>query len=184
MSRLANPFASLFGHKATPSTSSVSSVEDVSPPSPVPIIIPAFTISEPIIFNSVCKQTLLALKSHIPESLAGSPRWLIHRTQVFTESFHPFTRVRKSEAGGETNPGVKYVIQPVDYDTAEVADMFQDFYYGIEEELRLRARKEDEEKSELEDPSSEDDEIKMLDRVEKTICELFYDRLPSFPLRD
>lgn len=114
----------------------------------------------------------------------GSPRWLVNRTQVFTESFHPFARVRKSEAGGETNPGVKYVIQPIDYDTAEVADMFQDFYYGIEEELRLRARKEDEEKSELEDPSSEDDEIKMLDRVEKTICELFYDRLPSFPLRD
>ncbi len=150
----------------------------------MPTIIPAFTISEPIIFNSICKQTLLALKSRIPESLVGSPRWLVNRTQVFTESFHPFARVRKSEAGGETNPGVKYVIQPIDYDTAEVADMFQDFYYGIEEELRLRARKEDEEKSELEDPSSEDDEIKMLDRVEKTICELFYDRLPSFPLRD
>ncbi|KAK0499075.1 hypothetical protein EDD18DRAFT_1250628 [Armillaria luteobubalina] len=176
-SRLANPFASLFGHKATPSTSSVSSVEDASPPSPPPIIIPAFTISEPVIFNSICKQTLFALKSRIPESLAGSPRWLINRTQVFTESFHPFARVRKSEAGGETNPGVKYVIEPIDYDTAEVADMFQDFYYGIEEELSLRARKEDEEKTELEDPSSEDDEIKMLDRVEKTICELFYDRL-------
>ncbi|PBK86415.1 hypothetical protein ARMGADRAFT_1169145 [Armillaria gallica] len=176
-SRLANPFASLFGHKATPSTSSVSSVEDASPPSPTPIIIPAFTISEPVIFNSICKQTLLALKSRIPESLAGSPRWLVNRTQVFTESFHPFARVRKSEAGGETNPGVKFVIQPIDYDTAEVADMFQDFYYGIEEELRLRARKEDEEQSELEDASSEDDEIKMLDRVERTICELFYDRL-------
>ncbi|KAK0484425.1 hypothetical protein IW261DRAFT_1549253 [Armillaria novae-zelandiae] len=176
-SRLANPFASLFGHKATPSTSSVSSVEDASPPSPPPIIIPAFTISEPVIFNNICKQTLLTLKSRIPESLAGSPRWLINRTQVFTESFHPFAKVRKSEAGGETNPGVKYVIQPIDYDTAEVTDMFQDFYYGIEEELRLRARKEDEEKSELEDLSSEDDEIKMLDSVEKTICELFYDRL-------
>ncbi|KAK0460569.1 uncharacterized protein EV420DRAFT_1267738 [Desarmillaria tabescens] len=176
-SRLANPFASLFGHKSTPSTSSISSVEDTSPPSPAPIIIPAFTISEPVIFNNVCKQTLLALKTRISESLAGSPRWLINRTQVFTESFHPFTRVRKSETGGETNHGVKYTIQPIDYDTVEVADMFQDFYYGIEEELRLRARKEDDEKSELEDPSSEDDETKVLDCVEKAICETFYDRL-------
>ncbi|KAK0205608.1 hypothetical protein DFS33DRAFT_1502657 [Desarmillaria ectypa] len=176
-SRLANPFASLFGHKSTPSTGSISSVEDASPPSPAPIIIPAFTISEPVIFNSICKQTLLALKSRISESLAGSPRWLLNRTQVFTESFHPFARARKPEANGEASAGVKYVIQPIDYDTTEVVDMFQDFYYGIEEELRLRARKDDGEKSELEDPSSEDDEIKVLDRVEKAICELFYDRL-------
>ncbi|KAG7445337.1 uncharacterized protein BT62DRAFT_1077021 [Guyanagaster necrorhizus] len=176
-SRLTNPFASLFGHKSTPSTSSISSVEDTFPTFPAPIIIPAFTISEPVIFNDICKQTLLALKSCISESLAGSPRWLINRTRAFTDSLHPFYRVRKSEAGGEANPGVKYVIQPIDYDTAEVSDMFQDFYYGIEEELRLRARKEDEEKNELQDPSSEDDETKVLDRVEKAICELFYDRL-------
>ncbi|KIY71262.1 hypothetical protein CYLTODRAFT_441359 [Cylindrobasidium torrendii FP15055 ss-10] len=178
-SRLANPFASLFGgsgHKTSPSTSSINSVastEDAGPKGD-PTLVSAFTISRRIVFDDVCREVVRTIKSSVADSLTtdeDTPRWLLNRMQVFAEAFHPFIKAPQKHISRE------YVVHNIVLGIDAVTDLMQEFYYGIEEEVALVVKKAREEEQKEKEELAEVQVQRWTALVEDTMCRLFYDRL-------
>ncbi|KAG0701109.1 hypothetical protein DFH29DRAFT_580744 [Suillus ampliporus] len=187
-SRLAMPFASLFGGKATvtpptitaplpPIQTSLPAVEDH------PTLINAFSISRAVHRHDVMREVLATLKSELTSTLetAGVPAMVIERVQSFASPLLPFLRgpAGKKKLHDIGASPSKHGTWVVNLDAGkdrpeELAEKFQDFYVELEREARIEIEKEKGETSEEEQESRVKE---VIEAVEGTLSTLFYDRL-------
>ncbi|KAL0953328.1 hypothetical protein HGRIS_004573 [Hohenbuehelia grisea] len=160
-SRLVNPFASLFGHKA-PSPLNIPSPTPAAPKPPEPdhvVEISALAINRRVVLKDVGKEMNRALRSEVKESLAGLPGWVIDKVHEFTADFYPVVKSSSKNAKMTTSPkkgalvpgavGVMsmspnmspptsttpYAVNAAQDVPEDAAQRFQEFYESLEEEL-------------------------------------------------
>ena len=184
-----NPFASLFGARASPATTPVplppatlanatntDELESKGHSTDVSVYI----IQGRIVKKDVLKGIAASVKTELKEALTGLPPWLVERTLAFTASLLPTipSDPKKPLTRQPSTPG-KTTVEPDMTDQNTAADSFQDFYYSLEEELRVKEQAADaaEKKPEKQDPlAAEDRRFQTVERVERAICALFYDQ--------
>ncbi|GLB43313.1 putative VPS9 domain containing protein [Lyophyllum shimeji] len=224
-SRITNPFASLFGgggHNlhhakqppaAAPSspTASLRSLDSVRSQAEHVVDVSAFTIDRKIVRKDIAKEINKGLRREVRDTLAsseGMPSWVADRVHEFTADWYPF--VKEQAASSRREKGVKeggsaYVIPWSEEAPESTTARVQDFYLGLEQEVRVsegsflgRLRKEHEHEQEEGERLGEhenekrvkekiDSEAKIkhiMEVVERTICSLFYDRLYMQPTSD
>lgn len=188
-SRIAMPFASLFGVKpmTTPPTiaASLPAVQTplIPPPEDHPILISAFSISRAVYRHDVMRDVLVALKSELTSTLeaAGVPAMIIERVQSFASPLLPFVRgpAGKKKLHDIGASPSKHGTWAVNIDAGndrpeELAEKFQEFYLELEGDARIEIEKDKGEASEGEQESR----IKeLVEVVEGALSTLFYDRL-------
>lgn len=188
-SRLAMPFASLFGTKPTttpPSiTASLPPIQTplIPPPEDHPILISAFSISRAVYRHDVMRDVLAALKSELTSSLetAGVPAMIIERVQSFASPLLPFVRgpAGKKKLHDIGASPSRHGTWAVNLDAGksraeELAEKFQEFYLELEREVRIEVEKE---KGEVSEEEQESRVKELVEVVEGTLSTLFYDRL-------
>ncbi|KAG6918160.1 hypothetical protein DXG01_016145 [Tephrocybe rancida] len=233
-SRITNPFASLFGNNgpstrpSTPApvpaspTGSLRSLDSTSAHHEPVIEIAAFTIDRAILRPALAKDLNKAVRREVEASLevgvlVGMPAWVGDRVHTFTEGWYPFVKedtITKAKAKSAAQEGGKWVIPRTAETPESTAERVQDFYLGLEQELRVsqaesdasflgRSRKEpaeggergvegghgedkgkEEEKRIQEKIDSEGRIKECMDVVERTLCGMFYDRLYMQPTSD
>ena len=187
-----NPFASLFGARASPATT----------PSPLPPATPVeeteskpqtadvsvYVIQGRIQYKDVLRGITSSVKAELREALTGLPSWMVERTVAFTNSLHPpAPGEAKKPVGRQT---LKITIPEPDMTSQERAsESFQAFYASLEEELLSKEIADSPEKqTDAYNPAAEQRRHLMVERVERAICALFYDRskgtLACFQLAD
>ncbi|RDB15935.1 hypothetical protein Hypma_003597 [Hypsizygus marmoreus] len=228
-SRLANPFASLFGGGSSNSltfpkvpvapaapapgspTPSIRSLDSHTQSEPV-VDVSAFTIDRRIVRKDVAKDMNKALKKEVKDALgeAALPAWVVDRVHEFTAEWYPFVR-DKTPGGGRGGEkagkeGSAFGVAWVGDSPEDTATRMQDFYLGLEQDLRVwvssflgRGKREREVDGEgeknaggsVEDERRVRDKIdneakikEVMDAVERAICSLFYDRLYMQPTSD
>ncbi|KAG1722836.1 uncharacterized protein EDB91DRAFT_1174108 [Suillus paluster] len=186
-SRLAMPFASLFGGKATTTpptiTASLPPIQTSLPPvEDHPTLISAFSISRAVHRHDVMREVLAALKSELTSTLetAGVPAMVIERVQSFASPLLPFVRgpAGKKKLHDIGASPSKHGTWAVNLDAGkdcpeELSEKFQDFYVELEREVRVEMEKE-KGASEAEQESRVKEVVEV---VEGTLSTLFYDRL-------
>ncbi|KAG1865739.1 hypothetical protein C8R48DRAFT_184013 [Suillus tomentosus] len=188
-SRLAMPFASLFGAKpmTTPPTIAAPlppiQTPSIPPPEDHPIIISAFSISRAIYRHDVMRDVLAALKSELTSTLetAGVPAMIIERVQSFASPLLPFVRgpAGKKKLHDIGASPSKHGTWAVNLDAGkdrseELAEKFQEFYLELEGEARTEIEKE---KGEAPEEEKESRVKELVEVVEGALSTLFYDRL-------
>ncbi|KAG2136104.1 uncharacterized protein EDB93DRAFT_1254091 [Suillus bovinus] len=188
-SRLAMPFASLFGAKpmTTPPTIAASlppiQTPLIPPSEDHPILINAFSISCAVYRHDVMRDVLAALKSELTSTLetVGVPAMIIERVQSFASPLLPFIRgpAGKKKLHDIGASPSKYGTWTVNLDAGkdrpdELTEKFQEFYVELEGEVRTEIEKEKGETSEEEQESRVKEIVEV---VEGTLTTLFYDRL-------
>lgn len=160
VSRLSNPFASLFGHKQPPSPnpSTASTASQTSPTSSDAADhvceITAFAINRKIVSKDIGREINRALRAEIKESLAGLPTSVTDRVHEFSSDFYPLVKASKfsankkpfktTETGSPGFPGQSpaassssvLIINPILESPEDLSERFQDFYASVEEDLR------------------------------------------------
>ncbi|KAF4569894.1 hypothetical protein EYR36_009696 [Pleurotus pulmonarius] len=160
VSRLSNPFASLFGHKQPPSPnpSTTTTAAQTSPTSSDAADhvceITAFAINRKIVSKDVGREINRALRAEIKESLAGLPTSVTDRVHEFSSDFYPLVKASKfsankkpfktTETGSPGFPGQSpaassssvLIINPILESPEDLSERFQDFYASVEEDLR------------------------------------------------
>lgn len=150
----------------------------------------AFTIDRRLVRKDVAKEMNKALRKEVKEALgaAALPSWVSDRVHEFTAEWYPF--VRDKTVGSAGAYGVAWVGEAPE----GAAERVQDFYLGLEQDLRVwgstflgrgrggydgdgekSARLEDE-KRVRERIDSETKIKEVMDTVERTVCSVFYDR--------
>ncbi|KAI5124222.1 hypothetical protein M0805_005072 [Coniferiporia weirii] len=193
VSRLPNPFASFFTKSSTPASPvatphllpDVQSIDHV-------VEVSAFTIGQPIIRRNVSKAITKCIKAEIKDMLSGLPTWVIDRTQNFSTSYLPFPKPsqkpKEADKGSQVSSDQNSIISmSVSDDPAEeVSQAFQTFYDVLEEELMVDGspstlRRKDDKFSEEEKEREIDEHDKKvqgaLEKVERALSCVFYDRL-------
>lgn len=188
-SRLAMPFASLFGTKPTTTPPTVAAplphiqMPLIPPPEDHPILISAFSISRAVYRHDVMRDVLAALKSELTMTLetAGVPTMIIERVQSFASPLLPFVRgpAGKKKLHDIGASPSRHGTWAVNLDAGkdrpeELAEKFQEFYLELEGEVRIEIEKEKGEASEEEQESRVKELVEV---VEATLSTLFYDRL-------
>ncbi|THH10746.1 hypothetical protein EW145_g1107 [Phellinidium pouzarii] len=193
VSRLSNPFASFFSKPSTPSSpaSTPHLLPDAQPIDHV-VEVSAFTIEQPIVRRNISKALTKCVKSEIKDMLAGSPTWVVERTNSFSASLLPFPKpfqILKENTDGSQGSSDQNSIVSVsaNNDTAEeVSQAFQNFYDALEEELKSEGspsmlRRKDDKHDEEEKRKEQDEHDKkvqdILEKVERTLTCVFYNRL-------
>ena len=185
-SRLANPFASFFSKPSTPSSSPAPLAAD-SPPSDHVVEISAFIIDTPIIRRTVVKSLAKAIKSEVKELLGSVPTWTVDRVQTFSASMLPFPKKQRSTREGTAVDKIAPAYSVAAYEElpGDLEDAFQAFYESIEDELRVDGspttfrRRDDKPDDDSVRAKAKDQDEKVndvLERVERTLCTVFYDR--------
>ncbi|KAJ8694979.1 hypothetical protein PTI98_007609 [Pleurotus ostreatus] len=160
VSRLSNPFASLFGHKQPPSPnpSTAPTASQTSPTSADAADhvceITAFAINRKIVSKDIGREINRALRAEIKESLAGLPTSVTDRVHEFSSDFYPLVKASKfsankkpfktTETGSPGFPGQSpaassssvLIINPILESPEDLSERFQDFYASVEEDLR------------------------------------------------
>ncbi|TDL23809.1 hypothetical protein BD410DRAFT_746660 [Rickenella mellea] len=193
-SRIVNPFASLFSK--TPSPVPLAPAATIDPPLVDHVVeVSAFAIDRHINRREVAKVLTKAIKTEIKDSLAGIPPWVVDRVQSFSINLHPMPKTSK-RARSEVVPSdasYAYSVSTIDEPPDEMERTFQSFYSSLEEDLnsssggsptllRKRDERNAEDDNERKKGISDKDEHEarnrqILEKVERTICSLFYDRL-------
>lgn len=188
-SRLAMPFASLFGAKPTTTPPTIAAslppiqAPLIPPQEDHPILISAFSISRAVHRHDVMRDVLAALKSELTSTLetAGVPAMIIERVQSFASPLLPFVRgpAGKKKLHDIGASPSKHGTWAVNLDAGkdrpeELAEKFQEFYLELEGEVRVEIEKEKGEASEEECESRAKEVVEL---VEGTLSTLFYDRL-------
>ncbi|CUA78118.1 Nuclear receptor corepressor 2 [Rhizoctonia solani] len=197
-----NPFASLFGSRSTPTPtpppianvtpaplappppsdtgSARSSIDLASSEGP---LVPAITIDRRISRAAIAKDATRAIKGEIKSVLSGQgvPSWVKDRVIAFVNPLLPIPKAsrRMSNSGSKTPT-------PDMTSPQACSDSIQYFLSGMEDELFAyfgNKRKEDpnvDEKAATDRADNEEKDRKMrgvMEKVERSICALFYDRL-------
>ncbi|KAG1767533.1 hypothetical protein EDD22DRAFT_875284 [Suillus occidentalis] len=188
-SRLAMPFASLFGAKPTTTPPTIAAslppiqTPLIPPTEDHPILISAFSISRAVYRHDVMRDVLAALKSELTSTLemASVPAMIIERVQSFASPLLPFVRgpAGKKKLHDIGASPSKHGTWAVNLDAGkdrpeELAEKFQEFYLELEGEVRVEIEKEKGEASEEEHESRAKEVVEL---VEGTLSTLFYDRL-------
>lgn len=176
-----NPFASLFGARASPATTPsplppATPVEETES-KPQTVDVSAYVIQGRIQRKDVLRGIASSVKAELREALTGLPSWMVERTIAFTNSLHPPIpgEVKKPVA----RQTLKITIPEPDMTNQETAsESFQAFYSSLEEELLSKeAANSADQQTNAHDPAAEERRHLMVERVERAICALFYDRL-------
>ncbi|KAF9006831.1 hypothetical protein BDZ89DRAFT_1079548 [Hymenopellis radicata] len=118
VSRLANPFASLFNKVPTPTHSPAPSVSSLDLETTT--VISAVTVDKRLVFDDIASRILTALKSDA--GLSDAPPWVLERVQTFSASFLPFAQDKG-----------KHMVQDVEYSADVLSEMVQDLYGEVED---------------------------------------------------
>ncbi|KIM32906.1 hypothetical protein M408DRAFT_14499 [Serendipita vermifera MAFF 305830] len=177
-----NPFASLFGARASPATTPVSLppvATDEQETKGTSTDVSVYIIQGRIVKKDVLKGIHASVKAELKEMLTGLPLWLVEKTLAFTAPLLPAipSDVKKPLAR-QASSSTKPVIEPDMTDQNTASDSFQTFYFSLEEELRTKEQVSDGTEKKVEDSiAAEDRRFQMVERVERAICALFYDQL-------
>jgi hypothetical protein len=180
-----NPFASLFGARASPVPTLVA-----LPPAAVATEdhestghstdVSVYVIQGRIIKKDVLKGITASLKVELKEALTGLPPWLVERTVAFTAPLHPvIPSDSKKPLARQTSSSAKVPLEPDMTDQNTASDSFQNFYFSLEEELRAKEQAMDgsEKRADVHDTAAaEERRLQTVERVERAICALFYDQ--------
>jgi hypothetical protein len=151
-SRIANPFAALFG------SSSNTTLNHVKPaPLPVPssptgslrsldsqaehgVEVSAFTINKKIIRKDVAKDMNKLLRKEVKELLlVSAPSWVVERVHEFTADWYPFVKDKDKDkdknSAAATTGG--YRVAWIGETPEKTAERVQDFYLALEQDLRV-----------------------------------------------
>ncbi|KAF8993241.1 hypothetical protein BDQ17DRAFT_1368587 [Cyathus striatus] len=195
-SRIPNPFASLFG-------------------SNIRLRLRPYTTPHPLRMQDVAADVVKSIHKAVEGGLEDIPTWVKDRVADFVQEMSPFVKsskpslpLREKEKGDkEKHDHELYVPNPFFEPPEEIAGRLQDLYVGLEEELRVWVRENDdatsrsgseEREDELDEKGNEEDmdererefmrleqRVKdVMEAVEKVICEVFYDRLFMQPTTD
>lgn len=192
-SRISNPFASFFTKTTTPSSSPALLPSDPHLVDHI-VEVSAFTIDRPVIRRIVVKALTKAIKNDIKESLGSVPTWVIDRVNAFCSSMIPFPKTQRMSREGTAVDRIvpAYTVSLYEELPDELEDAFQAFYDALEEELKVDGvaatfrRREDkhvnDETARSKDKTIHDTRTRdILERVERTLCSVFYDRYVRFP---
>ncbi|KAJ8516880.1 hypothetical protein ONZ45_g5866 [Pleurotus djamor] len=196
VSRLSNPFASLFGHKQPPSPNPSNPPTPTPPPTSIDADhvseISALAISHKVVFKDIGKEINRALRAELKESLQGIPASVIERVHQFSADFYPLIKAsrnpspRKAKKAPQvvvegTPPGASpssssmLVVNPIQETPEDLCERFQDFYASLEEDLRggstpfLSRKREDQSQSQgvpEATPQKVDSEAKVMEIME------------------
>jgi hypothetical protein len=144
----------------------------------------AFTIDKKIIRKELSKEVNRAIKSDLLLSLSSSdveiPSWVIDRVQAFTSFLYPFIKTSKTKKSPlDPNAKSAYVVNDLAETPEEIADKTQKLYAAMEHELKNRKdiHIAGGDEQDVQEKGTKDEEVrKIVERVEKSICEVFYDR--------
>ncbi|OJA12648.1 hypothetical protein AZE42_07958 [Rhizopogon vesiculosus] len=187
-SRLAMPFASLFGGKPpstppmiaaplSPAQTSFSAAEDH------PTLISAFSISRAIYRNDVIRDILATMKSELTSTLetSGVPATVIERVQSFASPLLPFVKApagkkKLHDIGASPSRQGTWVVNPDAGNDRpeELAEKFQEFYAELASHVRVEIEQQN---SEAPEEEHETKVKEVIEAAERTLCTLFYDRL-------
>ncbi|KAG5642108.1 hypothetical protein DXG03_003607 [Asterophora parasitica] len=155
-SRIANPFASLFGSGSSPKpptavpsspTASLLSLDSANA-QPEPVLdVSAFTIERKIVRKDIAKEMNKTLRREVKEALgeAGLPGWAVDRVHEFTAEWYPFVKEKgvsssvlglREKAAKESGAGT-YVVTWAEEAPDSAAARVQDFYLALEQDLRV-----------------------------------------------
>lgn len=139
-----------------------------------------YVIQGRIIKKDVLKGITASLKAELKEALTGLPSWLVERTTGFTAPLHPvIPSDLKKPMTRQPSSSTKVLLEPDMTDQNTASDSFQNFYFSLEEELRVKEQATDgsEKKVEMHDTAiAELRRFQTVERVERAICALFYDQ--------
>ncbi|CAE6426175.1 unnamed protein product [Rhizoctonia solani] len=199
-----NPFASLFGSARNTPTPTPPPIANVTPtplaPPPPPSdtgsarssidlgssegpVVPAYMIDRRISRAAIAKEATRAIKGEIKSVLGvqGVPSWVKDRVIAFVNPLLPIPKAsRRMSSSGSKTP------TPDMTSPQACSESIQYFLSGMEDELFAyfgSKRKEDpsvDEKAATDRANNEEKDRKMrevMEKVERVICALFYDRL-------
>lgn len=175
-----NPFASLFGVRASPATGAVAlppASEELETKSQS-VDVHVYVIQGRISRKDVIKEIAAALKAEIREALTGLPSWIVERSIAFTTPLHP--ALPDPRKGPARQTAISKVVPQLDTTNPNtIAESFQLFYSSLEEELRAKDEKDAEtegKKIGVFNEEAEQRRHQMIERVERAVCALFYDQ--------
>ncbi|KAF8877910.1 hypothetical protein BD779DRAFT_1556262 [Infundibulicybe gibba] len=208
-SRIPNPFASFFGHKATASASSI--------PLPVPpqaqpasryicrVDVAAFTINRRVNRKEIGREFSKILRNGVKTSLSSAPEpvpaWAIDKVHEFTAPWYPLIKPLIPRSGNRAEKGsglmdTGYLINSFGETPEQMSDRLQSFLSELERDLRTWASGGAAQHSKAEEGVGEHEKHEwriqdveeriqaILESVERTICSHFYDRLFMQPNSD
>ena len=122
--------------------------------------------------------------------MSGLPSWVVDRTQSFALPLHPLTKEPKTSKGGNGSAVLDtlksvYVVPEDEIPPEELSSQFQAFYDALEDDLRISGspstllRRDDRHNGEEREREKEEQDAKVresLERVERALCSVFYDR--------
>ncbi|KAJ7701926.1 hypothetical protein B0H17DRAFT_168152 [Mycena rosella] len=199
-SRLANPFASLFGSNSgkhpqqqayqTQQASPPASIHESAAPDQ-PLDVAAFTLAHRIVRKDAARAIARSLRAEL-HTYCAAPPWVAERVDAFVAPWYPFTRVKRGGAGekgagSSSSSSSNYLVgDPLaGMLPEEIGEMVQGFYAKLEEDLRAGGvrRKPSEASHDAEDEKEKEGKdawvLEVLECVERAICVLFFDRLFS-----
>lgn len=134
-----------------------------------------YIIQGRIVKKDVLKEITTSVKAELREALTGLPPWLVDKALAFTAPLLPAipSDVKKPLARQASSS----LMEPDMTDQNTASDSFQNFYFSLEEELRVKEQAMDVAEKKFEDSlAAEDRRFQTIERVERTICALFYDQ--------
>ena len=205
--RISNPFASLFGgakaapqpptHSPPASLRSYDLTNDTNSPAEVS----AFTLDRRIVRKDVGKEINKTIRAELKAALREStkhgsvaaPSWISERIHDLTVDWYPFIKNISTEKSTKDFAGKGYVVNPIEASPEDLAELIQDFFASLEQDMRLAGepftwkRKERGSDSEAEGESErekwEQDKLEsegkireVMELVECIVAWLFYDR--------
>jgi hypothetical protein len=176
-----NPFASLFGVKASPASTPIAlpstPTNEESEGRSSSVNVSVYVIQGRIIKKDVVKGIANSVRAEMKEALTGLPSWIVDRAISFTAPLLPFngSDSKKSLAKQPSSPKVELDIS----DQTRASESFQAFYFSLEEEMKQKEMENESSEKKTErhyDAAAEERRLQTVERVERAICALFYDQ--------
>ncbi|KAG8782110.1 hypothetical protein FRC15_007495 [Serendipita sp. 397] len=185
-----NPFASLFGARASPATTPAplpasTSGEEIEGKSHA-VEVSIYVIQGRMLRKDIIKSISNSIKAEFREVLTGLPSWMVEWSIAFASSLHPqLPGEPKKPLPRQPSSSSKMpsIIEPDMTDHSTASESFQSFYGALEDELLEKEQQSDHLSEKKADgrltynPAQEDRRYQMVERVERAVCALFYDQL-------
>ncbi|EJD48228.1 hypothetical protein AURDEDRAFT_113071 [Auricularia subglabra TFB-10046 SS5] len=166
VSRLSNPFASLFARPGTPSAGASSSAASSEPHAALEV--PALAVNKKIVRKELYKEITIGITSEIKSALSDLPAAVVSKVLAFVAPLYPSPKAPRASAVANGSPPTGAVAPPPGSSPDIVSDALQTLYATLEHDL---------EQHKTEDKQTyTDEEVRaLMDRIESAICTIFYD---------